>query len=371
MALTVFRSLCRAIDSSDGTPIAPFFDINHLLKHQALCSELVSKDFDSDVWSNCLVDLLQVPLQSTPADSFQLYNKAATAIIRQFDDLSPGLSIPCLHPISQSLRYFASHGDYTESVNQLQKLLPKAMKASRRERDGSPVFSVVNALMAVYFLRNNFKQAANLLKTVATENPPASLFPSEVATFRFNEGRTDAVRGNFRKAFESLSFAWTHCPLEEFQNRRLILVYLIPVQLCLGYLPDRQSQLLQKYQLMLYDDFANAIIEGNIAKYDQALDENQMLFMKLGLYDLMVKARRVVFFQLVRMVHKAYGETKIPLIVVHNVLNLFEEFTIEETTAVMTSLIEAKLVRAYCHMGQGLIVFKQQDAFPPFEVERF
>jgi hypothetical protein len=369
MAGRLLNRIERAIDDGDGPAIARFFDIAYLTKNRSACDELSKTDFDSDAWCQLMADVVQVPLQPTVSESFQIYDKVVTAIIRQFDELRPALSIPCIRPIAHTLHYFATHADYTESVNQLQKLLPKAVKAGKHGREGSPLLAVVNALMAVYFLRNNFKQAANVLKTITADD--TSFLSLEVTTFRFNEGRTHAVKGEFAKAYESLSFAWTHCPLDEVQNRRLILVYLIPVQLCRGYLPDRAGNLLRKYQLQVYQDFADAVAEGDIAKYDSALDRNQLLLMRLGLFELLAKAKRVVLFQLVRIVHDAYEDSKVPLLAVHNTLNLFQEYTIEETVAVLNTLFEAKLVRAYCHMGYQLVVCKQQDAFPAIEAETY
>jgi hypothetical protein len=368
----------QAIDRGDGGMISLFFDINHLMAHRDACEQLVLDKVDEflmpGVWTECLASLFQAPLKDKIGESFQAYIEAASVVIRQFASLAPTVFIPCIRPISRSLRYFASIADYNECVNQLQKLL-KAVKAVQEPRDDSSLLAVANALMATYFLRNNFKQAENLLKTVATDVNGRltwkSFKPHEIATFRFNEGRTYAVKGEIAKAYDSLSFAWSRCPLDAIQNRRLILVYLVPVQLCRGYLPERERRLLPKYGLELYEDLANAVVEGNIAKYDAALEANQLVFIKLGLYELLSKARLIVFLQVVKLVHRAYDSAKVPISAVERALNLFEEFTFEDTVAVLSSLLDLKLIRAYFHMGVGLIVFKQQDAFPPIDVETF
>jgi hypothetical protein len=356
-----------AIEGGDGTVIARFFDINHLLANRDSCALLAQEPIGSNLWASCLTTLLQVPLQGTTAESFQAYIEAATIVIRQFDTLDQDLSVPCIRPIARSLRHFASAADYTESVTQLQKLLP-------HERSDNSLLSVANALFATYFLRNNFKQASNLLKTVDVDLNRGrlsfrSFTPSEIITFRFNEGRTYAVKGEIAKAYESLLYAWEHCPFEQRANRKLVLIYLFPVQLCRGYFPDHR--LLTKYGLDMYDEFVTATTQGNIEMYDRAIDSRQILLIKLGLYEIMAKARRVVFWQLIRFVHTAWGDTQVPVIAVHKALNLFQHFTIEETIAILSTLIDAKMVRAYIDMAHGVIVFRRQDAFTPAEAETF
>jgi hypothetical protein len=250
----------------------------------------------------------------------------------------------------------------------MQKLIRLAARAGRQE---GALLSVVNALMAVYFLRNNFKRAEQLLASVGPQvRPGQNSRVGEVIAWRFNQGKTLAIKGEIQAAADSLSWAWANCPIERVEHRRLILVYFIPVQLCCGTLPT--SSLLHKYRMSLFVGFVEAIRQGNIGEYDKEIRKNSVLLTRLGLYQLMSKVRLIVFYQLLKMVHTAYGDAKMPISAFHSTLNLFRPFNLVQTEAILIMLIRKKFVKAYVHMGSSvgpIAVFRPTDAFPPVTLE--
>ena len=369
----VAKRLGEAIRAKDGALVAKFFDIQHLEKNKGLCDKLVvanaGQDLGQDLWMEAFSFLLRVPLQTSEMDKFNIYNEASAPLIRNFKDISPALVVPCIKSIARSLRYFAANADYNESVNQMQKLLRLAPQRTANE---SALLSVVNELMAVYFRRNNVKQAQNLLKSVEKESQiDFSLFPvAEVVCFHFNKGRIYAIHSNVRLALENLTLALKKCPMRESHNRRLILAYLIPVQLCCGVLPSAEEGLLGKYQLEVFADFAKAIADADLRLFDNALQTNQLLFVKLGLYQLMIVARRVVLYRVIQMVHHCYGDFKIPISAFQSALSKFESYTVDETESIIAVLIENKMIKAYIHHGLHIVVFaNKQDPFIPIGPE--
>lgn len=374
MRSDVAKRLVKAIREKDGALVAKFFDVQHLEKNKDLCDKLVvanaDQDLGQDLWMEAFSFLLRVPLQTSEMDKFNIYNEASAPLIRNFKDISPVLVVPCIKSIARSLRYFAVNADYNESVNQMQKLLRLAQ--SQRTANESALLSVVNELMAVYFLRNNVKQAQILLKSVEKESQiDFSLFPvAEVVCFHFNKGRIYAIHSDVRLALENLTLALNKCPMRESHNRRLILAYLIPVQLCCGVLPSAEQGLLGKYQLEVFADFAKAIADANLALFDSALQTNQLLFVKLGLYQLMIVARRVVLYRVIQMVHHCYGDFKIPISAFQSALSKFEPYTVDETESIIAVLIENKMIKAYIHHGLHIVVFaNKQDPFIPIGPE--
>jgi hypothetical protein len=368
------RKIQQAIDSGNGHIFSRFFDINHLTSHRETCDRLLQEDvlghLKRSVWAESFEFLLRVPLQATAADSFQTYNQAAAPIIRDFSSLEPSLCVPCIRCLARSFRHFAAqHAEmYAESVSQMQKLIRLAARAGHQE---GALLSVVNALMAVYFLRNNFKRAEQLLASVG---PQARVGQNsrvgEVVAWRFNQGKTLAVKGEIQAAADSLSWAWANCPIEKVEHRRLILAYFVPVQLCCGTLPS--TSLLHKYRLSLFVGFVDAITQGDIDLYDRELDENSILLATLGLYQLMARIRLVVFYQVLKTVHAAFGDVKMPISAFHDALNLYCPFALADTEAILIMLIRKKFVKAYVHMGSSvgpIAVFRPTDAFPPITSE--
>jgi hypothetical protein len=364
----------QAIDSGNGSIFSRFFDINHLTSHRETCDRLLQEDVPGhltrSVWAESFEFLLRVPLQPTPSDSFQTYNQAAAPIIRDFSSLEPSLCVPCIRCLARSFRHFASrHPDmYPESVSQMQKLIRLAARAGRQE---GALLSVVNALMAVYFLRNNFKRAEQLLASVGPQaRAGQNSRMGELVAWRFNQGKTLAIKGDIQGAADSLSWAWEKCPIERMEHRRLILVYFIPVQLCCGTLPT--TSLLHEYRLSLFTGFVDAIIQGDIEKYDGELARNCLLLTRLGLYQLMARLRLVVFYQVLKIVHTAYGDVKMPISAFRDALHLYWPFTLVETEPILIMLIRKKFVKAYVHMGSSVgpvAVFRPTDAFPSITSE--
>lgn len=365
-----------AVRSQDGAVVAKFFDIDHLEKNKVACQALAAQnagqELGHDMWMEAFSFLFQVPLQPSELEKFNVYNQATAPLVRSFKDISPALFVPCLKSIARSLRFFAANADYNESVTQMQKLLRPAL--SQRTANESALLTVVNELMAVYFLTNNVKRGQNLLKSIEKEKTLDTInFPiGELVCFHFNKGRISAIHSEIPLARESLMFAYAKCPLKEYHNRRLILAYLIPVQLCCGILPTSANGLLARYQLQVFEDFSNAIARADLNLFDTALQTHQLLLMKLGLYQLMVVARRLVFYQIVKLVHARYEDFKIPVAAIQAALNVFQQYTIDETESIVAILIENRMIKAYIHHGLHIVVFANtQDPFTPIGPELY
>ncbi|OHT06659.1 PCI domain containing protein [Tritrichomonas foetus] len=374
----VSNELKKAIIEQRGDVIARFFDIQYLKERREACQRLVnegiSRALGHDLWMEAFSFLFEVPLADDENIGFSLYNQASSPLIRDFKSLVSNLGVPCVKSIAKTLRYYATYVDYNESVNQMQKLLRLALTTRNNVNGGSSLLTVVNELMAVYFQKNNIKQANNLLKTVNDAINFDYYSPSEVCTFRFNRGRLYAIQMKISEAHSDLLAAYNTCPLSLKSNRCLILLYLIPVQLFYGQLPTTKNGLIEFYGLDgIFTDFAIAIALGLISKFDQAIQRNQVILLKLGLYHLMAAARKLVYYQILRIVHKTYNSNKIPVEAFLEALKLSSKtednkeknYTIDEAESIVSTLIEMKLVKAYVHHGLHFIVFGKD----PFQIE--
>ena len=373
----VTNELKKAITEERGEEIARFFDITFLRNHRDSCQRLVDENISSilvnDLWMEAFSFLFQVPLAPNEQLGFELYNQASSPLIRDFKSLVSNLGVPCVKSIARSLRYYATNVDYNESVNQMQKLLRLALTTKCTIHGGSSLMTVVNELMAVYFQMNNFKQAENLLKTVnQTVNDNMYYFSaSEICTFKFYRGRINAIYQNYKDAYDDLKYAYNTCPMKLFGNRRLILLYLIPVSFFFGQVPTYNT--IQKYNLGIFSEFVNAIAVGTVQRYDAALKKNQLILIKLGLYQLMSSARIIAFYQLLKYVYTQFGSDKFPVRVFYESLLVKEEdnkvpkYTIDDAEAIISFLIDLKLIKAYVHHKLHFVVFGA-NAFAPLSV---
>ena len=65
---------------------------------------------------------------------------------------------------------------------------------------------------------------------------------------------------NFKESEEYLKFAFEHCHMKSRANKRSILIYLIPVKMLLGQMPE--ENLLKKYDLLQFKEVVLAVKQG-------------------------------------------------------------------------------------------------------------
>ena len=83
---------------------------------------------------------------------------------------------------------------------------------------------------------------------------------SQQVTYKYYVGRKHMFDNNFKEAEEYLKFAFEHCHVKSRANKRSILIYLIPVKMLLGQMPD--EMLLKKYELLQFKDVVLAVKQG-------------------------------------------------------------------------------------------------------------
>lgn len=70
---------------------------------------------------------------------------------------------------------------------------------------------------------------------------------ADKVTYNYFLGRKAMFDADLPLAEKSLSYAFRNCPGNSERNKKLILIYLIPVKMFLGHMPSKA--LLHKYQL--------------------------------------------------------------------------------------------------------------------------
>ena len=104
---------------------------------------------------------------------------------------------------------------------------------------------------------------------------------SQQVTYKYYVGRKHMFDNNFKEAEEYLKFAFEHCHVKSRANKRSILIYLIPVKMLLGQMPE--EMLLKKYDLLQFKEVVLAVKQG-ILNFKIVLVDNQGLFFKSLLF---------------------------------------------------------------------------------------
>lgn len=370
MSANAIHNLEAALLSHSGGSVGKYFDVRFLRQNRSLCSELskaVPSLRISELWSEIISDICAIGESDTPMSELEAYVRCSSVFIRDFAKIPTDLSIPCLVQVSKSFRYYAANVDYNESVNHMQKLLKLGLSIKAFSAESSPLLTIVNDLLAAYFMKNLFTQAENLLRSVDNDSRPLdySQFPdNEVTTYKFNKGKILAIKMELREAKECLVGALDGCPFGETQNRRLILLYLIPVMLALGEVPS--TEMLGKYNLDIYDELTKAFVNADLKLYNEGFDKYQFVFIKLGLFELICRLKNIIYYQLFKMVLGRWNDVKVPVAVFQGALKIFTpSVSLLETEAILCSLIDRKLIKAYIYHKAHVIVFSKDTPFLP------
>eukprot|EP00301_Raphidiophrys_heterophryoidea_P001265 c10617_g1_i1.p1 GENE.c10617_g1_i1~~c10617_g1_i1.p1 ORF type:complete len:311 (-),score=71.11 c10617_g1_i1:66-998(-) len=164
---------------------------------------------------------------------------------------------------------------------------------------------LTNQLLHISFKLNSMQMCQGFKRNTETPSfPPEHTFPlPQQVTFSFFKGRLALLDGDYAVAQSCFEFCLSHCPRRAKHNRRLTLLFLIPVRLLSGSFPT--EQLLQKHNLTnLYANLCKALKRGNLALFEHSVATHRGSFLRLGLYLLIQKSKLVAFRNLFRKTHQ-------------------------------------------------------------------
>merc|ERR1719509_692823 len=204
------------------------------------------------------------------------------------------------------------------------------------------MLNLVNQLFKIYFKVNKLHLCKPLIRAVEQSSLNDRFSKSQMVTYRYYVGRKHMFDNNFKDAEEYLTYAFQKCDASVTNNKRLILIYLIPVKMLLGHMPKKA--LLQKFDLMQFNSVAEAVKAGNLLKLNEALDANEKFFIKCGIFLILEKLKKITY---------------------RNLFMKVEDVDQDETACIIASLIfEGKIKGYISHQHQKLVTSKQ-NAFPP------
>ncbi|XP_024960386.1 enhanced ethylene response protein 5 [Cynara cardunculus var. scolymus] len=314
------------------------------------------------------------------AESYQAFEKSANAFIQEFRNWESAWALEALYVVVYEIRVLAERADRELASN---GKTPEKLKAA-----GSFLMKVFGVLAgkgpkrvgALYVTCQLFKVyfklgTVHLCRSVIRSIETARIFDFEEfpvrdkVTYMYYTGRLEVLNENFSAADHKLSYALTHCDPQSEANIRMILKYLVPVKLSIGILPKRS--LLEKYNLIEYNDIVLAMKRGDLRLLRQALEEHEDRFLRSGVYLVLEKLELQVYQRLVKKIYiiqKQKDPSKahqIKLEVIVKALKWLEmEMDLDEVECIMSILIYKNLVKGYFAHKSKVAVLSKQDPFP-------
>lgn len=226
------------------------------------------------------------------------------------------------------------------------------------------MLSLVNQLLKVYFRINKLHLCKPLIRAIDSSVYKDHFPLAQRITYKFFVGRKAMFDSDYKSADEYLTYAFEHCHKASAKNKRLILTYLVPVKMLLGYMP-RQS-LLEKYSLMEFWELVEAVKRGDLRKLETVMTKHESFFIGAGIYLIVEKLKLLAYRNLFKKVWLAMNTHQIPVQNLLTALQMYglEDIDMDETECLVANLIFEGKIKGYISHQHKKLVISKQNPFP-------
>uniref|UniRef100_A0AAY4EWX0 PCI domain-containing protein 2 n=2 Tax=Denticeps clupeoides TaxID=299321 RepID=A0AAY4EWX0_9TELE len=385
------QQVLEAIDNRDGSFCAEFLSFKHphvanprlqLSNPEEKCQQVLEPPYD---------EMIAAHLRCTYAvanhDFVEAY-KCQTVVVQYPLRMAfqahkeDNWALPLMFAVALDLRIFANNaeqqlqkkgkgkvGDMLEkAAEQLMSCFRVCASDNRAGIDDSKKWGMlflINQLFKIYFKINKLHLCKPLIRAIDSSNLKDEYSMAQRVTYKYYVGCKAMFDSDFQQAEEYLSFSFQHCHRSCQRNKRLILIYLLPVKMLLGHMPT--DQLLKKYDLMQFADVTKAVSEGNLLLLNEVLAKHETFFIRCGIFLILEKLKIITYRNLFKKVYLLLKTHQMPLDAFLVALKMMqvEEVDIDEVQCILANLIYMGHIKGYIsHQHQKLVVSKQ-NPFPP------
>ncbi|XP_034936576.1 PCI domain-containing protein 2 [Chelonus insularis] len=226
------------------------------------------------------------------------------------------------------------------------------------------MLALVNQLLKVYFKINKLHLCKPLIRAIESSIYKDQFPLAQRVTYKFFVGRNAMFDSDYKAADEYLTYAFERCHRQSTKNKRLILTYLVPVKMLLGYMP--KQSLLEKYNLMEFWELVEAVKRGDLRKLETVMTQHESFFIGAGIFLIVEKMKLIAYRNLFKKVWLALNTHQIP---VENLLTALEMYGVEdidmdETECLVCNLIYDNKIKGYISHQHKKLVISKQNPFP-------
>ncbi|XP_071949369.1 PCI domain-containing protein 2-like [Antedon mediterranea] len=290
-------------------------------------------------------------------------------------------ALPVLYTITLDLRLYATAADSQmqkmgkgKPGEKLEKAAETLMQCFRTcASDTRPPWEdskkqgmlyLVNQLFKIYFKINKLHLCKPLIRAINSSPHLTKYSIAQRVTYKYYVGRKAMFEGDFKSAEDDLSFAFQHCHHGSRHNKRLILIYLLPVKMLLGQMP--KTNLLHKYDLTPFIDIAKAVRVGNLKLLTETLEKHEDFFIKSGVYLILEKLKIITYRNLFKKVSVIMNTHQLPVDAFVSALKWMGESDVDgdEVECIIANLIFQGRIKGYISHQHKKLVVSKQNAFP-------
>ncbi|XP_050084527.1 PCI domain-containing protein 2 homolog [Anopheles aquasalis] len=383
------NKLMRVWNAQEGLAVARFVSLqDHHVKNANLYKEYpedavcrtVPEPLDEIVYTHLRV-VYQLKCANPPDynEAYRHQTSCIQAVVKLLQHMKEeNWILPIMYVVAIDLRLLATKCEQQARSSKAGKILEKAAESllscfrvcagDTRSADEDTkrlgMLHIVNQLLKVYFRINKLHLCKPLIRAIDSSNFRDAFSLAQRITFKYFAGRKAMYDSDFGNADELLSFAFNHCPARFTKNKRLILTYLAPVKMLLGYMP--RKEVLERYNVPQFHDLAAAVREGNVRRFDETIARHELFFISAGIYLIVQKLKILTYRNLCRKVHLLLGVHQLDMEAFETALRFsgIEDITIEETHCIVANLIYDGRIKGYISFQHNKLVLSKQNPFP-------
>ncbi|KAK9310277.1 hypothetical protein QLX08_000293 [Tetragonisca angustula] len=226
------------------------------------------------------------------------------------------------------------------------------------------MLTLVNQLLKIYFRINKLHLCRPLIRAIESSPYKALFTLAQKITYKFFVGRKAMFDSDYKAADEHLTYAFEHCHKRSSKNKRLILTYLVPVKMLLGYMP--KHSLLKKYNLMEFGELMEAVKRGNLRNLEKVMEKHESFFIGAGIYLIVEKLKIIAYRNLFKKVYLVLSIHQIPIQDLLSALEMqgIDDVDMDEVECIVANLIYEGKIKGYISHQHKKLVISKQNPFP-------
>ena len=108
-----------------------------------------------------------------------------------------------------------------------------------------------------------------------------------------------------------------------------------------------------------------SIRKGDIKTFEAIMEQNQVSFIRLGVYLVLEQAKNIVYRSLFKRITTIISTSKINLVIVEKVLKwLNQETDLDEIECILANLIYKNQIKGYISHQKRYLIVSKADPFP-------
>ncbi|KAK2143025.1 hypothetical protein LSH36_886g00041 [Paralvinella palmiformis] len=258
--------------------------------------------------------------------------------------------------------------ELTNQLDRVRVFLHARLRTCTLRSDHEGQATLQNLLLRNYLYFSLYDQADKL---VSKSTFPESASNNEWARFLYYLGRIKAIQLEYSEAHRHLIQAMRKAPQHTAIGfKQIVQKFAITVELLLGDIPDRAvfRQHAMTKTLQPYFQLTQAVRTGNLARFNEVLEEYGSKFQAEGTYTLIIRLRHNVIKTGVRMINLSYSRISLVDIAQKLVLDSPEDAEFIVAKAIRDGVIEATIdhEQGYVQSKENIDIYSTREPMSAF-----